>query len=169
MFITSQKRVPAANLVRHRLRRAVVVAVAAVLLGVLSNAAVADAAATNAAGSSASQARVGVGTAATSASCTDNYQWYVSGWPYDGGYAKAEWTANSCGYLLQVRVWCRAALASGWRYSGVVKRVDLWDQAGCNADGGYIKGGSYMRFSYDSGSSWTPYCAIPATAACLDS
>jgi hypothetical protein len=158
MFITSQKRVPAANLVRHRLRRAVVVAVAAVLLGVLSNAAVADAAATNAAGSSASQARVGVGTAATSASCTDNYQWYVSGWPYDGGYAKAEWTANSCGYLLQVRVWCRAALASGWRYSGVVKRVDLWDQAGCASQ--EVRAGSYIHFSYDGGSSWTAWKSI---------
>lgn len=93
-------------------------------------------------------------------SCANHYNWYKSGGTGYGGYAKVEWTKNPCGYLIQTRVWCWIDISSNfgdWSISGVVKKVDLWDQAGCGAL--ELRGGAYVRFSHDGGSTWTTYKA----------
>ena len=69
----------------------------------------------------------------------------------------AYWTSNPCNYLLQVRAWCvpETGASGSWSTSGVVKAVDLPDTASC----GFTEAltGGYIRFSYDSGATWTKY------------
>jgi hypothetical protein len=157
MFSIGRRFVPG---VQHRRRHLGVTVALVALVGVLGGTGNAMAAP----GSAATD------TPGSTDNCTTEcYDWYISGGTGLGGYAKVEWTSNPDDYLIQVRVWCSDTLVSYWSPSGVVKKVDLWDQAGCNADGAYYRGGSYVHFSYDGGSSWTKYCAIPATVACLNS
>ncbi len=70
--------------------------------------------------------------------------------------SKAEWTSNSCGYRLQIRVWCASTLGGGgWSYSGKVKAVNLWDEADCALVDALT--GAYIHFSYDNGATWGSY------------
>jgi hypothetical protein len=151
MFLIPRRWVPG---VQHRRRHlAVTVALLAltVFVGVLGGAGNAMAAPRSAATT----------TPGTVDNCTTEcYNWYISGGTGLGGYAKVEWTSNPNNYLIQVRVWCTDTLVSYWSYSGKVKRVGLWDQAGCNATGLYYRKGSYVHFSYDGGSSWTNYSRL---------
>jgi hypothetical protein len=99
--------------------------------------------------------------AGSNVDCTGNYNWYVSGGTGLGGYAKVEWTSNPCTFLIQARVWCQPVshtVPGSWSYSGIVKRTYLWDQAGCGALA--VRGGSYVHFSYDGGSTWSSYKSI---------
>jgi hypothetical protein len=132
--------------------------VAFALIGALATSANAEAATPGS--PNASQSGSETGTAAVSAaSCTSHWSYYKTTGLEFGGYGKVEWTSNSCGYLIQTRVWCSNDEASppvgAWSTSGKVKKVDLWDQAGCSALD--LRGGTYVRFSYNGGSTWTAY------------
>lgn len=147
------------SVLRHRHRRYVgAAAVTVALIGVLGNSASAGAATTGS--PNASQSGSETGTAAvTAAACAYRWSYYKSGGTEFGGYAKVEWTSNPCAYLIQTRVWCSNDQANPptgmWSTSGKVKKVDLWDQAGCAPLA--LRGNAYVRFSYDGGSTWTAY------------
>jgi len=105
----------------------------------------------------------GSATETTAASCSWNFNWYVS-WPPTGGYSKVEWTSNPCGYLIQDRSYCESAIQSGsanWSYSGKVKSTYLWDQADCGISQ-VITTAQERIYNGSSWSSWHTYWTRPS-------
>ena len=72
-------------------------------------------------------------------------------------YSWVEWTANSCGWLLEERSFCKSTIDGStlWSTSGVVKAVGLMDTSYCPADYRITRG--EKRTSSDGGSTWTTY------------
>ena len=112
-------------------------------------------------------AGIGIGTAGPAAaspvpgadaSCTET--WEDGGTPGIGGGTWVEWTANTCGHLIQERTWCvfSPTGVAGWETSGVVKQVFLIDSSGCGPRGEPTRG--EVRFSSDGGSSWSKYATF---------
>jgi hypothetical protein len=140
------------------LRRTLAASVAAitVLLGLPSIAASSASASAHAAHSVTVSGTTTGTSPVTGKRCTSTWKWKVGfGLSTGADYSEVEWTANSCGFVIQDRSRCEGIYNNTYdTFSGKVVATYLWDKAKCNA---WVDAIHHGAKRYETATSWTSY------------